>query len=239
MKLAWMLGIACAVFVHAAILLFGGIFFMDEGKDAGTTQTVDLLSDLEAEQKKDKKAPEEPKETSSEELDPEAEPPPDATEIMRSLDAAPIDNTPALEAASLGAIEAALNGSSGGGDFSDALTFASGGKIGGTGVAGGSKEQMEEAFSMSEIDQKPRALMQESPLYPSEMRGKNFEGVVTVLFVVDATGKVESQRVEKSSQAAFEAPALNAVKKWKFEPGVRAGQRVASKMRITIRFPSE
>jgi protein TonB len=238
MKLFWLFGIACAILLHGLILLFGGIFFMDKKADAGTLQTVDLLSDLEAEKPKEKKL-EEPKEKQEEELDARTEEPPDAAEIMKSLDAPQIDNTPALEAASLSAIEAALNGSSGGGDFSEALTFNSGGRIGGTGVAGGTDQQMEEAFSLAEIDQKPRAIIQESPNYPAEMRGKDVEGAVTILFVVDATGKVENPRVEKSSHPAFEGPALSAVRKWKFEPGVRAGQRVASKMRVPIRFPAE
>jgi protein TonB len=69
------------------------------------------------------------------------------------------------------------------------------------------------------------------------MRGKKTEGLVSVIFVVDAEGKVVGPRAEKSSHAAFETPALDAVKKWKFEPGVRGGQRVATKMRISIRFP--
>ena len=195
------------------------------------------MSDLDAEHPKEKKPPEEPKE--QEDLKAQEEQPPDATELMHNLEAAPQDNTPALDAASLSAIEAALSGGSGGGEFGEALNFASGGRIGGTGVAGGTKEQMDAAFSMAEIDQKPRVMIQESPLFPPEMKGRNVEGVVTILFVVDADGKVSNPRAEKFSHAAFETPALNAIRKWKFEPGLRAGQRVASKMRITIRFPAE
>jgi len=236
MKLAWLLGIACAVLLHAGVLLFGGIFFMDKKKDHGTLQEVDLVS---AEAVKQEKKKDEPREVKHEEIEAQAEAPPDAAELLKSLDVAPMDNTPALEAASLGAIDAALSGQGGGGDFGEALSFASGGRIGGTGIAGGQTDKLEQAFSMAEIDQKPRAVFQESPAFPAEMRGKKIEGLVTVLFVVDAAGKVEEIRVEKSSASAFEAPALAAVKKWKFEPGVRAGQRVASKMRVTIRFPAE
>jgi protein TonB len=235
MKLAWILGIACAVLFHAGVLLFGGIFFLDKKKDLGSLQTVDLVSDVDAAKEKPKL--EEKKETKPEDLEAQDEKPPDATELLHNLEAPPIDNTPALEAASLSAIESALNGGGGGGDFGEALSFASGGRIGGTGVAGASSQKLEEAFSLSEIDQKPRVIFQESPVCPSEMRGKKIEGTVTVLFVVDANGKVDTTRVEKSSLAVFETPAVNAVRKWKFEPGLRGGQRVASKMRITIRFP--
>ena len=61
-------------------------------------------------------------------------------------------------------------------------------------------------------------------------------GVVSVIFVVDASGKVVNPRIEKSSNAAFEKPALDAVKQWKFEPAVKGGQRVACTMRQPIRF---
>lgn len=235
MKLGWLLGIAAAVLFHAGVVLFGGIFFMKGEGEGGSVQAVDLLADLD-EQKKDEKPDETPAEE-PEELETEEEEPPDAAEILRSLERPSPDATPALEAASLSAIEAALSGQGGGGDFAEALSFASGGRIGGTGIAGGSAEKLEEAFSLAELDQKPRAIIQGSPVPPPEMRGRKVEGVVSVIFVVDAAGKVENPRVEKSSHAAFESPALTAVRKWKFEPGVRAGQRVASKMRVAIRFP--
>jgi len=60
--------------------------------------------------------------------------------------------------------------------------------------------------------------------------------VVTVTFVVDPAGKVANPKVEKASHPSFERPALDAVRQWKFEPAVKAGQRVGCKMRIPIRF---
>ncbi len=240
MKLALLLGVVLAGLLHSGVLLFGGVFFLDRKKDAGSLQPVDLLSNLDAEDeaKKDKQEPEERPEEESEDLETEAEQPPDAAEILSHLDDPVSDLTPALEAVSLSAIEAALSGLGGDGDFTEALSFASGGRIGGTGKPGALDEKMEDAFSLSEIDQKPRPVYQESPLYPSEMRGKKVEGLVTVIFVVDPSGKVQDPRVEKSSHTVFESPALKAVKRWKFEPAVRAGQRVACKMRVPIRFPA-
>jgi len=237
MRASWWFGIFAAVVFHAGVLLFGGWFFMDRKPDAGTIQQVELVSEVDAGNQKEQPKPEEKKEEQIEDLQTQEEKPPDAAELIRSLEST--DRAPALEAASLGAIEAALSGlgGGGGGDFAEALTFASGGGIGGLGKAGGTDQRGEEAFSLAEIDQKPRAVFQGSPVYPSEMRGKKVEGVVSVIFIVDAAGKVENPRVEKSSHAAFESPAVSAVRKWKFEPGVRAGQRVASKMRVSIRFP--
>jgi protein TonB len=235
MKLALVFGVVAATGLFVGDVLIEGVFFPSRKKDHGTLQQVELLTEAdEAEKPPDKKA--EPK---PEALESATEQPPDGAELAKSLEQPTVPgDAPALEAASLSAIEAALNGQgAAGGDFSEALSFSSGGRIGGMGKAGALEEQLESAFSMSEIDQKPRPIFQTAPVYPSEMRGKSLEGVVTVIFVVDSSGKVAAPRVEKSSHAEFDRPALDAVKQWKFEPAVKGGQRVACKMRVPIRFP--
>jgi protein TonB len=229
-------GISSAILLHVGVLLFGGLLFLRHDGGPGNLQQVELLSAPEKEpEKKDDPAPET---DPSEALETEQEEAPDAAELLRNLDlSATVQADPGLEAASLAAIADALNGIAGGsGDFGEALTFASGGRIGGTGKPGAMDETLEGAFSLTEIDQRPRAVFQSAPLFPSEMRGKKLAGVVTLVFVVDAGGKVTSPRVEKSTHPAFEKPALDAVRQWRFEPAVRSGQRVPCKMRIPIRF---
>ncbi len=227
-------GILCAVLFHIGVILFGGIFFMSKDNDKGTTQEVSLLSDVP---EKEKEKPKDPPPEKKDEIEPEKDQPPDATEVLRNLDQPLENDAPALDAATLSQIEAALNGSGGaGGDFGDSMSFASGGRIGGTGRAGAGDDKVEDAFSLDEIDQKPRAIFQASPLYPSELRGKKLEGVVTLIFVVDASGRVTNPKVEKSTHPAFEKPALEALKQWKFEAAVKGGQRVGCKMRVPIRF---
>lgn len=236
--MAKVLGIVAAVLLHAAFLLFGGIFFAKEKDAFGADGEVELLSDadVEAEKPKDEVKPDEPEPT--EELDTDAEELPNPDEVVKSLEPAPLDDAPALDAASLSAIEQALSGQgAAGGDFADALSFGSGGRIGGTGRAGADGGgDVADAFAMDEIDQKARATFQAAPLYPSELRGKKLEGVVTLIFVVDETGKVQNPRVEKSTHPAFEKPALEAIRQWRFEPALRGGKRVASPVRIGIRF---
>lgn len=234
MKLLWILGIVCAALVHVAILAFGGILFAKDKGEHARLQEVELLDG------KEPVKPDEPKpepEEEREKLATQEDAPPDATQILHDLEQPAANDAPALEAASLGSIEAALSGAAGGGDFGAAFSFASGGRIGGTGRAGALEQKLESAFNLSEIDQKPRPIVQNSPLYPGEMRGKKVEGLVNVIFVVDAAGKVVNPRIEKSSHPAFERPALDAVKQWKFEPAVKGGQRVPCKMRAPIRFP--
>jgi protein TonB len=171
-------------------------------------------------------------------METETEQAPDAAEMVRNLELSAAASAPALEAASLGAIEAALGGQAlgGGGDFGEVVTFSSGGRIGGMAKGGGLSENAEREFDLTEIDQKPRPIIQTPPVYPSAMRGSKTDGLAIVLFVVDATGKVSNPRVEKSTHQAFEKPAIDAIKQWKFEPAVRAGQRVPCKMRVPIRF---
>ena len=243
MRTSFFFGIVCAVALHAGVILFGGLPFRSHKKDYGTLQQVELLSDKDTAAEKDKDKPKEkPKEQEPtakqrEDMETDREQAPDASEIVRSLELSAAASAPALEAASLGAIEAALSGQAGGGgDFGEVLTFSSGGRIGGMAKAGTLEEGLGNTFNLSEIDQKPRAIMQGSPVYPAAMRGKKVEGVVTVLFIVDPTGKVTNPRVEKSTHAEFERPAVEAVKQWKFEPAVKGGQRVPCKMRVPIRF---
>ncbi|MEI7836450.1 MAG: energy transducer TonB [Planctomycetota bacterium] len=231
---AWgFVGIVCAVVLHAGFILFGGLLLPEEKKNHGSTQEVELVGDATAPEKQKKEEPKESK-TTTEKVENSDEPPPDAESVSRSLDLSDAAKPPALELVGLGAIGAALNGQ-GGGEFGDSLAFVSGGQIGGKGrgVLGETKET---AFDMSDIDQKPRVVFQASPVYPAEMRGRKVEGVVSVLFVVDETGKVARQRVDKSNNEAFEKPALDAVKQWKFEPAVKGGKRVACKMRVSLRF---
>jgi protein TonB len=232
MKNGLFLGIGFAVLLHAGVIFFGGLLFApNHKKDYGTLQQVELLDDtVVAEKEKPKELTEQ-----TEEIKTETEQVPDAAEIVRNVELSASLNTPKLEAASLSAIEAALSGQTGtGGDFAESLNFSSGGRIGGMGKAGSLDQNLENAFSLSEIDQKPRVIFQAAPVYPSGMR--SIEGVVSVIFVVDQTGKVINPRVEKSTHQEFEKPAIYAVKQWKFEPAIKAGQRVSCKMRVPIRF---
>jgi len=91
-------------------------------------------------------------------------------------------------------------------------------------------------FSVADLDQKPRVVYQPSPILDRKVR-KKAPGTVYVIFVVNQNGKVEKPVVQKSTDSAFDRPALAAVKKWKFEPGKRNGQAVQFRMRVPITFP--
>lgn len=141
------------------------------------------------------------------------------------------EETPPLD---LSQLELALNpgtGGGGGGDFEVRLP------VGGaaTSEQAGDVDQL---FSLSDLDQKPRVIYQPSPQTNAQLQ-KLAPGTVTIVFVVDQRGRVENPIVQASSNPVFEAPALAAVKQWKFEPGKRNGEPVRFRMRVPITFPKK
>ncbi|MBI2513567.1 MAG: energy transducer TonB [Opitutae bacterium] len=74
------------------------------------------------------------------------------------------------------------------------------------------------------------------PKFPSDMRREGTGGVVTVKCTIDEKGNVTDPVVEKASNDAFVAPALEALRKWKFKPAKRGGVPVALKVSIPIQF---
>ena len=86
------------------------------------------------------------------------------------------------------------------------------------------------------LDREPHAKVQIAPDYPARMRLEGIEGSVTVEFEVNAAGTVVTARVVRSTHREFEAPALRAVLRWRFEPGRRFGRAVPFHMTIPIQF---
>jgi protein TonB len=102
--------------------------------------------------------------------------------------------------------------------------------------ATGDSQNLLDIFSMEDLEKKPELVAAVPPQYPPEMRKAKVEGVVTIVCVLDESGRVEDPRVEASSRPEFERPALDAVRRWKFRPGMREGEAVRTYMRLPIRF---
>lgn len=94
----------------------------------------------------------------------------------------------------------------------------------------------QDAFDVSDLEKRPEAVSQVAPKYPSALRKAKIEGVVTLIFILDEEGRVEDPRVENSSHPEFDKPALEAIRKWRFRPGIKDGQSVRTYIRIAIRF---
>ena len=91
----------------------------------------------------------------------------------------------------------------------------------------------------TKVDTNPVPVKTPPPEYPFSLKNQGVSGVVAVTIVIDETGVVTSVAVAKSSNADFEAPAIAAVKKWKFKPAQKDGSPVKVKVTIPIRFNLE
>ncbi len=128
----------------------------------------------------------------------------------------------------------------------DARDFSGRGVAGGvaTGVIGGTGPVITDAvsagetYTSTEVDDPVQPLTGPNPVYPDVMRSVGIEGVVRLRFVVGANGKVESNSVQvvSSTNKAFEAPAVSAIKKWTFKPAKVRGQAVRQLVEQNIRF---
>lgn len=91
-------------------------------------------------------------------------------------------------------------------------------------------------FPLGQLDRVPVARVQPRPIFPYEMRKNGITGEVDVGFIVNAAGDVLDAYVIRSTNRAFEVPALQAVRHWKFSPGYRGGRPVNTRMSVPIVF---
>lgn len=92
------------------------------------------------------------------------------------------------------------------------------------------------AFRLDQLDRLPVARVRQRPIYPYGMRRNGVTGIVEVGFIVTAAGNVVDAYAIRSTNRAFEEPALQAVSRWKFRPGMRGGHAVNTRMSMAIVF---
>ncbi|WP_437605389.1 TonB family protein [Sorangium sp. So ce834] len=84
----------------------------------------------------------------------------------------------------------------------------------------------------------PRAMEAPAPAWPGGAPSPE-DVLVPIELTVRADGTVEDARVETSVEPRLDAAALEAVRRWRFEPAVRDGRPVAAKIRVAVRFQGE
>ncbi len=82
----------------------------------------------------------------------------------------------------------------------------------------------------------PQVVKQVLPEYPWALRLNGNEGHVMLEFVVGADGEVRNPMIVQSTHPEFEAPAIEALLKWKFKPAVVEGRPVNTRLQQPIRF---
>lgn len=92
------------------------------------------------------------------------------------------------------------------------------------------------SLALAQTKEPPVPVRTVAPEYPSELRREGISGMVTITCTINELGNVIEPSVEKSTNVAFEVPALAALKKWKFKPAKLDGAPIATKISIPIKF---
>ncbi|MGM0577446.1 MAG: energy transducer TonB [Myxococcota bacterium] len=96
-----------------------------------------------------------------------------------------------------------------------------------------------EDLVMSEgaFDVPPKAVQRVAPSYPARARAKGVTGYVKLQLLVDERGRVDRVRVlEATPKGVFEQAAVQAVRQWRFQPGVYGGEPRAGRVTQVLRF---
>jgi len=82
----------------------------------------------------------------------------------------------------------------------------------------------------------PRVISQVDPEFSEEARKAKFQGVCTLMLVVDAHGNPTNIRVANSLGMGLDEKAIEAAKKWRFEPAMKDGHPVAVEIALEVDF---
>ncbi len=92
------------------------------------------------------------------------------------------------------------------------------------------------AYTVGRGVRAPRAIDDPEPEYSDEARKMKHEGTVILSLIVDAEGRARNIHVARSLGMGLDEKAIEAVKKWKFEPGKKDGQPVAVQVNVEVNF---
>ncbi len=82
----------------------------------------------------------------------------------------------------------------------------------------------------------PRPIFSPDPEFSEEARKAKYQGVCTLMIVVDTDGHPTNLRVVNSLGMGLDEKALETVKTWRFEPGMKDGHPVKVEMAVEVDF---
>ena len=91
-------------------------------------------------------------------------------------------------------------------------------------------------MELRELDQAPRRIYAARPVYPFYLKESGVQGSVNLEIVIDSTGSVISAHAVSSTHPDFDQSAIDAIFKWKFEPGYKNGLPVKTRRIQPISF---
>jgi RNA polymerase sigma factor (sigma-70 family) len=99
--------------------------------------------------------------------------------------------------------------------------------------------QASKIYDAGALDRQPVAQRRVPPRYPAGLSQAGVEGEAVVSFVVGADGAVRDVRVVRATQPDFGAAAMEALKQWRFQPGLKGGAPVNARVSMPMRFTVE
>jgi len=104
-------------------------------------------------------------------------------------------------------------------------------------VASGAAETAERVvYESAALDQVPVPLLQPKPVVPAGLALETPPEPVEVSFVVDAKGVVREPQVVKAGRPELDAAATEILARWRFRPGRKGGEAVASRLIMPVVF---
>ena len=90
--------------------------------------------------------------------------------------------------------------------------------------------------ALSELDERPKAVRQDSPVYPRALKDDGLTGQAEIEFVVTSEGKALFPRIISATQEDFGWAAAAAVAQWRFQSPTKNGQKVDARMSVPVLF---
>jgi TonB family protein len=82
----------------------------------------------------------------------------------------------------------------------------------------------------------PRAIQMSEPEYSEAARKVRYQGTCVLSLVVNAEGQPEDIKIERAIGLGLDAKAVDAVKRWRFQPAMKNGVPVAASIRVEVNF---
>jgi periplasmic protein TonB len=94
-------------------------------------------------------------------------------------------------------------------------------------------------YPAKQLDVQPKSLAPISPVYPEKAASDNISGEVTLLLLIDETGKVHDlDVVDAKPEGQFEESALDAFRNTRWAPAQKDGRIVKARVLIRVRYDS-
>lgn len=107
---------------------------------------------------------------------------------------------------------------------------------GGVGDTASVPEPATEIYRVGSGVSQPIVIHRVQPVYPPLALRAHMQGSVTVQCIVNRSGEIRDVAVIRSSFGAFEQSAVDAVRRWRFTPGMLAGKPVDTIFELTVNF---